>query len=446
MDKTKTLEQIQQDAFQPIRKQRFAGKLWMRLLILLIVVGFFSYLTQLRDGLGVTAARDYSAWGLYIGHFVFLVAVSLVGALITAVLKLLNISWATPITRIAEMISVAAVMFAAITIIIDMGRPDRAHHVIIYARLQSPIFWDVFVINAYLVISVLLLYIPMIPDLAMMRDRLTDVPRWQRKIYKLLSVNWQGTKEQWRILKRAMKVLMILVLPVAFAIHTVTSWLFAVTHRTGWDSTIFGPYFVSGAFMVGAAAVIIAMYVFRRAYRIQEYITIHQFNMMGKLLALVSVIYLYFNINEYLVPWYTEKVLDMAHLEALFIGHEAPLFWGVTILGMIVPIILLLFRRMRAPKPLLIIAIVVVLGAWIKRMLIVIPTQFHPHLPIQNVPDEFLTYVPTLHEIAVTGLTVAGVFMVITILVRFLPVFPIWEVAEEHGIPLDKMHEEEKGS
>jgi Ni/Fe-hydrogenase subunit HybB-like protein len=196
-----------------------------------------------------------------------------------------------------------------------------------------------------------------------------------------------------------------LVLPVAFAIHTVTSWLFAVTHRTGWDSTIFGPYFVSGAFMVGAAAVIIAMYIFRRAFRIQEYITIHQFNMMGKLLALVSVIYLYFNINEYLVPWYTEKSARQgAPPGALFIGHEAPLFWGVIILGMIIPIILLLFSRMRAPKPLLIIAIVVVLGAWIKRMLIVIPTQFHPHLPIQNVPDEFHTYIPTWHEIAVTGL------------------------------------------
>jgi Ni/Fe-hydrogenase subunit HybB-like protein len=441
MDNTKTLEQIQQDAFEPIRRHRFAGKLWIRLLVLLIVLGLFSYITQLRDGLGITAMRDYSAWGLYIGHFVFLVAVSLVGALITAILKLMNISWATPVTRIAEMISVAAVIFAAVTIVIDMGRPDRAHHVIIFARLQSPIFWDVFVINTYLVISALLLYIPMIPDLAMMRDRLTDVPAWQRKMYKVLSINWKGTADQWRTLKRAMKVLMILVLPVAFAIHTVTSWLFAVTHRTGWDSTIFGPYFVSGAFMVGAAVVIVAMYIFRRAFRIQDYLTIRQFNMMGKLLALVSIIYLYFNINEYLVPWYTEKSLDIAHLQALFIGHEAPLFWGTIIIGMIIPIILLLFRKMRAPKPLFIIAVAVVLGAWVKRMLIVIPTQFHPHLPIQNVPSEFQTYVPTWHEMAVTGLTVAGVFMVITILVRLFPVFPIWEVAEEHGVDPAQMHD-----
>jgi Ni/Fe-hydrogenase subunit HybB-like protein len=434
MHKTKTLEQIQDDAFRPILKQRFAGKIWIRIVIIIAIAGLFSYVTQLRDGLGITGMRDYSSWGIYIGHFVFLVALSLVGSLITAILKLLNIHWATPITRIAEMIAVAAVLFAAVTIVIDMGRPDRLHYVFLHARVQSPIFWDVFVVNTYLIISVLLLYIPMIPDIAMMRDRLTNLPKWQRKLYKVLSVNWQGTAEQWRILKRSIKTLMILVLPVAFGIHTVTSWLFAVNTRAGWHSTIFGPYFVAGAFMVGAAVVIIGMYVFRRAFRIQDYITIHQFNMMGKLLVLVSVIYLYFNINEYLVPWYAERRLDKAHLDALFMGHEAILFWGTMIGGIVIPIILLLFRKMRAPKSLFMIAIVVVLGAWLKRMIIVIPTQFHPQFPIQNVPDEFLHYVPTWHELAVTGLTIAGVLMVVTLLVRVFPVFSIWEVAEEQGI------------
>jgi Ni/Fe-hydrogenase subunit HybB-like protein len=438
MDNTKTLEQIQEDAFRPIRKHRFAGKVWIRIIILLGIIGLFSYVTQLRDGLGITAMRDYSSWGIYIGHFVFLVAVSLVGSIITAILKLLGISWATPITRIAEMIAVAAVMFAAVTIVIDMGRPDRLHYVFLHARVQSPIFWDVFVVNTYLIISIILLYLPMIPDIAMMRDKLTDRPKWQRKMYQLLSVNWHGTAEQWKILKRSIRTMMILVLPVAFGIHTVTSWLFAVNTRAGWHSTIFGPYFVSGAFMVGAAVVIIAMFIFRRAFRIQDYITIHQFNMMGKLLVLVSILYLYFNINEFLVPWYTEKRLDKAHLDALFTGHEATIFWATMILGIMIPIILMLFRKMRAPKPLFIIAIFVVLGAWFKRMLIVIPTQFHPQFPIQNVPEEFHHYIPTWHELAVTGLTIAGVFMIITLLVRVFPVFPIWEVAEEHGIDPEK--------
>jgi Ni/Fe-hydrogenase subunit HybB-like protein len=436
MEKTRTLEHIQEDAFRPILHHRFAGKVWIRIVILLGIVGLFSYMTQLRNGLGVTAMRDYSAWGMYIGQFVFLVAVSLVGSIIAAMLKLLGITWATPITRIAEIIAVAAVMFAAVTIIIDMGRPERLLNVFLHARVQSPIFWDVFVVNTYLIISIILLYLPLIPDIAMMRDKLTDRPRWQRTMYRLLSVNWHGTEEQWRILKRSIRTMMVLVIPVAFGIHTVTSWLFAVTSRAGWHSTIFGPYFVSGAFMVGCAAVIVAMYIFRRAFRIQDYITIHQFNMMGKLLVLVSILYLYFNINEFLVPWYTQQRLEFAHLQELFTGSEALYFWGTMVFGIFIPIILMLFRKMRAPRPLFIIAVVVVLGAWLKRMLIVIPTQFHPQFPIQNVPNEFHHYIPTWHELAVTGLTMAGVFLIITILVRVFPVFPIWEVAEENGIDI----------
>lgn len=441
MENKKTLEQIQEDAFRPVRHHRFAGKVWIRIVVLIGIVGLFSYITQLRDGLGITAMRDYSAWGIYIGHFVFLVAVSLVGSIITAILKLMNITWATPITRIAEMIAVAAVMFAAVTIVIDMGRPDRLHYVFLHARVQSPIFWDVFVVNTYLIISILLLYIPMIPDIAMMRDKLTDRPKWQRTFYRILSVNWHGTAEQWKILKRSTRALMILVLPVAFGIHTVTSWLFAVNSRAGWHSTIFGPYFVSGAFMVGAAVVVVAMYIFRRSFRIQDYITIHQFNMMGKLLVLVSILYLYFNINEFLVPWYTEQRLAKDHLVELFVGRDALIFWSTMVFGIFIPIVLMLFRKMRAPKPLFIIALVIVVGAWFKRMLIVIPTQLHPQFPIQNVPDEFHHYYPTWHELAVTGLTIAGVFMIITLLVRVFPVFPIWEVAEEHDIPQEKLHE-----
>jgi len=283
----------------------------------------------------------------------------------------------------------------------------------------------------------------MIPDIAMMRDKLTDAPRWQRKIYSVLSVNWQGTAQQWKKLKRSIRILLILVLPIAFGIHTVTSWLFAVNSRTGWDSTIFGPYFVSGAFMVGAAAVIFVMFLFRKRFKLKEYITDYHFNMMGKLLVLVSIVYLYFNINEFLVPGYKEQRLDAAHLHELFLGKEALLFWIVQLCGMIIPILLLVFRRMRKPVPLTIIAIFVVLGAWLKRFLIVIPTQFHPQFPIQNVPEEFHHYVPTWPEIAITGLTVAGVFLVITILVRIFPVVPVWETAEEHGHQIEPKENEE---
>lgn len=428
------LKEIVNDLLHPVRTEKFSNKIWTRILIFIIVVGLMAYVYQLFTGLGVTAMRDYSSWGMYIGHFVFLVAVSLVGSLVTAILKLLNIKWAAPITRISEIIAVAAVALAGVAIVVDMGRPDRVLNVILHGRLQSPIVWDITVVNVYLVISVILLYLPMIPDIAIMRDTLTDKPKWQRKMYTALALNWRGTAEQWKLLKRAIRIMLVVIMPVAFAIHTVTSWLFAVNSRAGWNSTIFGPYFVAGAFMVGAAAVIVAMYIFTKsqpAYK--KYITPKHFDMMGRLLVLTGLVYLYFNINEYMVPGYKMNTLEGQHLLDLFVGHEAPLFWATQIFGMILPIFLLIFKPFRKPLPIFIISIFVVIFAWTKRMLIVIPTEFNPTFPIQNVPASWHHYIPTYYEIAITSMTVAIVLLIITWFAKFFPIVPIWEMAKENG-------------
>ena len=430
----RSLKEIVSDLLSPIRDEKFRNKLWTRLLVFIILVGLMAYIYQLFTGLGVTAMRDYSSWGMYIGHFVFLVAVSLVGSLVTAILKLLDIKWAAPITRISEIIAVAAVALAAITIVVDMGRPDRVLNVFLHGRIQSPIVWDITVVNVYLLISVILLYLPMIPDIAIMRDTLTDRPKWQQKMYTVLALNWRGTDEQWKLLKRSIRMMCIIIMPVAFAIHTVTSWLFAVNSRAGWDRTIFGPYFVAGAFMVGAAAVIAAMYIFvkgRPAYK--KYITHKHFDMMGRLLVLTGLIYLYFNINEYLVPGYKMQKLDGKHIMDLFVGHEAGLFWATQLFGMIIPIILLIFKPFRKPLPIFIISLFVIFFAWTKRMLIVIPTLFTPTFPIQNVPESWHHYIPTYYEIAITSMTVAIVLLVITWFTKFFPIIPIWEMAKENG-------------
>lgn len=426
-------EKIREDLIRPLHKNTFGNQVWIRFLIILILLGAFAYGHQLIKGLGVTAMRDYSAWGLYISNFVFWVAVSLIGSLISSILKLLNQNWSTPITRISELIAVGAITMAAASIVIDMGRPDRVLNIPLHGRLQSPIIWDFFIVNTYLVISLILLYLPLIPDIAILRDRMTNAPKWQKKIYELLSLGWQGTQSQWKLLKRAILVMIILILPVAFSIHTVTSWLFAVTPRAGWHSTIFGPYFVSGAFVAGASAVVIAMYVFRKRQNLQAYLTDKHFNKMNLLLILTMLLYAYFNINEYLVAGYTWQRLDGKHLQELFLGHEAPLFWLTQILGLVLPIILLLFRPMRKPLPSMIIAIFVLIGAWIKRFLIVIPVQFNPQFPIQNVPEHFTHYIPTYTEIVVTLATLATAILIITLLVRIFPVVPIWEVAHEKG-------------
>jgi molybdopterin-containing oxidoreductase family membrane subunit len=329
------------------------------------------------------------------------------------------------------MIAVAAILFAGLVIIIDMGRPDRFLNVILHARIQSPITWDVIVITTYLFISMLLLYLPLLPDLALMRDRFKSVPKWQQKLYAIMANNWRDTPEQRKILNKAVTILSVLIIPVAFGIHTVTSWLFATTLRPGWDSTNFGPYFISGAFMVGAGAVIAAMYIFRRFYGLKTHITDAHFDRMGKLLVLLSLVYLYFNVNEYFIPAYKMKGSEAAHLRELFTGDYAPLFWSVQIGGMVIPILFLLFKKGRTPFPMFIIACMVIVGAWFKRFLIVIPTLNHPYFPMDQAPVEWRHYSPTLGEWFITAGTLAGALLVITLLVRLFPIIPVVETLEE---------------
>ncbi|OFX17895.1 MAG: polysulfide reductase [Bacteroidetes bacterium GWA2_31_9] len=436
-NKTERLKEIVNHLVQPMGKSGIGFKIWIAFLSILAIAALAMYIKQIQEGLSVTAMRDIASWGIYISNFVFLVAVSLVGSLITAILKLNKIKWATSLTRISEIIAVAAVIFALIIIVVDMGRPERLLNIFMYGRLQSPIVWDIIVVNTYLVISLLLLYLPLIPDLALLRKYKTDVPKWQSELYRILSLGWQGTDEQYKILKKSINILMVLIIPVAFAIHTVTSWLFASTLRPGWDSTIFGPYFIAGAFMVGAAAVVVAMYIFRVKYNYQCYLTDYHFNMMGKLLVLTSLIYLYFNVNEFMVPFYKMKTAESSHIKGLFSGEFSMMFWMVQILGMIIPIILLLFKKFRKPKPMMIIAVIVVIGAFFKRYLIVTPTLLHPFLPVQNYPESYHHYVPSFEEWTITLGSIAGVLLIISVFVKIFPIIPIWEVAHEEGIDND---------
>lgn len=432
------------DLKKDLLPQKFGlrGNIWVCLLLIIISVGLYAYYLQLRDGLVVTGMGDYVSWGIYISNFVFLVAVSLVGSLITAVLYLANVHWRAPLTRIAEIIAVACIIFAGLIIIVDMGRPERMWHLFVYGRVQSPIVWDVLVVMTYMAISLLLLYFPLLPGLAYCRDHMKDIPKWQQKMYKILALRWKGTKEQFDYIHKAIRILSIMIIPVALSIHTVTSWLFATTFRAGWDSTNFGPYFVSGAFMVGAAAVIVGMYVFSKTYKnYDKYITPDHFDKMGKLLVMLALVYLYFNVNEYLVPAYKMKGMEGEHMKEMVSGHFAGMFWFAQIGGMILPLILLMFKKMRKPFPIFLIAILVVIGAWYKRYLIVIPTMLHPFVPIQEVQEKWTHYTPTWQELSIMFACLAGALLVITIFVRFFPILSIWEIAEERGVDMRKLNQ-----
>ncbi len=413
--------------------QRFGrkGKIWVAALLLACLIGLIAYMRQLSKGLIVTSMRDYASWGIYISNFVFFVAISLVGSLITAVLRLSNVKWATPLTRIAEIIAVSAITCASIIIVVDMGRPERFYNLFIHGRLQSPIIWDVIVITTYFFISLLLLYFPLLPDFKIMMKHERGTGNLLDKLYRFLGSFWKNTPQQKKISRRSVQILSITIIPVAFAIHTVTSWLFATTYRPGWDSTNFGAYFISGAFLVGAGAVLVAMYVFRVSYKLENYITINNFDRMGKIVVLLALIYLYFNVNEFLVPAFKMKKTDADHLLGLFTGEFSTVFWFAISTSMFLPILILINRKGRRPFPAFIAGALVVVGSWFKRYLIVTPTLLHPFLPMRDVPVSYRHYFPSWEEWAIAMSSLAGFLLVITIFARIFPIIPIQETITE---------------
>ena len=420
------------------KKFGIRGMVWTSVLVAISLVGAFAYYRQLSQGLIVTNMRDYVSWGIYISNFVFFVAISLVGSLITAILRLADVHWSTPLTRIAEIIAVSAIVFASLIIVVDMGRPERFMNLFLHGRLQSPIIWDVTVITTYFFISLFLLYLPLLPDLKLLiAHKKPSVNRFH-KLYVFLGSFWKGSDEQFRINDKSINILCIMISPVAFCIHTVTSWLFATTYRPGWDSTNFGAYFISGAFLVGAGAVVVAMYVFRRYYKLEKYITEMHFEKMGRIVVMLGLLYLYFNINEYLIPAFKMKKAEEEHLRALFSGSYSVMFWFAIFVGMLIPILILITKKGRKPLPMFIAGIMVVIGAWFKRYLIVTPTLLHPFLPMQNVPESYKTYFPSWEEWAIAMGSLAGALLVITFFVRILPIIPIHETIIEENEHIQK--------
>ncbi|MGB5458636.1 MAG: NrfD/PsrC family molybdoenzyme membrane anchor subunit [Eudoraea sp.] len=418
------------------------GMIWVSFLVIIIVAGIIAYIDQLLQGQVVTNMRDYVLWGIYISNFVFFVATSFVGSVAVAILRLTNNPWRTPFVRIAEIITVAAIVMAGITIMIDMARPDRLLNLFVHARLQSPITWDVIIIPTYMTISILLLYFPLMPDFALLKKHFEKTkPKWS-KWYGKLSLKWTGSKVQKEIQTKSIAIISVMIIPVGLLLQTIDAWLFSTTYRVGWDSTNFAPYFISGAFVAGIGSLVAVIYVVRKAKKLEAYITEYHFDKLGKLLALACLLYIYFNINEYVIPLFNSKKADSEHLQTLFTGDYAFPFWAVTIVGLVLPTLILLFKKGRKPLPMFITSIIVVIGAWWKRYIIVTPTLMHPFLPIQGVPESWHSYFPSLHEWIITSATLAMALLIITLLVRYLPVIPIQRTMDEQELSKTKNQQE----
>ena len=397
-------------------------------LLAVIAWGLYAYSTQLQNGLIVTGMRDRISWGFYIILFVFFIGISHAGTLISAILRVAKAGWRTPITRMAEFITVVALSIGGLMPMIDLGRPDRIHHIFFFGRWQSPIVWDMLAITTYLTGSIVYLYLPSIPDLARCRDRLAEeAPRWKRTFFRVASIGWQNTEEQQKLLRKAMGFMMVIIIPVAVSVHTVVSWIFSMTLREPWDSTVFGAYFVAGAIYSGIATILIVMVILRRAFHLEEYITKQHFIYLGYMLGGFVLIMLYFNILEYVTVGYKLAGEESFHFEQLMTGPFAAMFWFYLLGGMVVPGLIILNPGTRTIAGLVVAAVFIDIGMFLERFLIVITG-----LRVPLMSYEASSYTPSWVEWSVLTGAVAGFALIIAVVVKILPVISIWEVEEHH--------------
>ena len=394
---------------------------WAAVMAATTLWGAFAYSQQLRNGLGVTGLNTPEYWGIYIICFVFFIGISHAGTLISAILRVANAEWRRSITRSAEFITVLVIGFGAVQPILDLGRPDRVLNVVLHAQPFSPLLWDVLSIGLYFTASSIYLYVPMIPDLA----RIRDLGLRPRLLYWFLAIGYRDTKQARETLERIIGVLAVMVIPIAVSVHTVIGWIFALTLRPMWHSAIFGPYFVIGAIFSGIAALIIAMAILRRVYDLGAYFKDVHFNNMGLLLLVTTVLWFYFTFAEHLTVWYGGEEAELATLYSKLTGSFAVPFWLMVACCFFVPFGLMARRATRNVTGTTVASVAVVLGMWLERYNIVVPTSLHPRGGMAT-----LHYFPSWVELSIMAGTFSGFVLVYMVATKFFPIVSIWEIQE----------------
>jgi molybdopterin-containing oxidoreductase family membrane subunit len=320
------------------------------------------------------------------------------------------------------LITVLVIGFGAIQPIIDLGRPDRVMNVILHAQLLSPLLWDVISIGLYFTACTVYLYVPMLPDLALIRDSGIKAPR----LYQFLAAGYRDTPEQRSRLERVIGVLSIVVIPIAVSVHTVIGWIFAMTLRPMWHSTIFGPYFVMGAIYSGIAAILVAMVILRRAFGLQQYFKLIHFDYLGRLLLLFSLLWFYFTFAEYLTAFYGGEPGEMRAFWAKLTGPFAIPFWTMVLGCFVIPLALMSRQSTRTPRGTLIAGIAVMIGMWLERFNIVVPTSVNPRWEIEAIGR----YLPSWIELSIMAATFSGFILLYMVATKFVPIVSIWEIKE----------------
>jgi len=413
--------------------QHTTWKFWAMVVLLsaIVLVGLFgSWGYLIAEGLGVAGVNRPSYWGIFLVNTVFWIGISHAGTFISAILRVFKSEFRRPFTRAAELMTSFGLIQAGMSVFMHMGRVWLSYWLFpipnqrqLWPNFHSPLSWDLLAITTYLLASTMYLFLPLIPDLAMARDRSTG---WRKNFYKILALGFRGTEGEWTHLRTALNIFAFAIIPVMFSVHTIVSWDFAAAMRPGWNSTIFGPYFVVGALHSGMGAVVIVLAIIRATMKHMKYfIRPEHFDAIGKLMLIISMSWAYFFFNDYMVQWYGgDKYTDY-----LLHWHEAgPLGWmwfAMLFVNIVIPWAVLWNKKWRStPWLVSIVGLLINVGMYFERYIIV-PIS----LTINRMPFTWRLYQPGI-EIPLSIGTLAFFILLYMLASKLIPLIPVWEVQE----------------
>jgi Ni/Fe-hydrogenase subunit HybB-like protein len=403
--------------------------IWVGSLFLVVAWGAACWTRQIYLGLGVTGLRQPNMWAIYITDFVFWVGIAHSGTLISAILYLFRSRWRTAVYRLAETMTAFAVLTAGLFPLVHLGRVWFFYWLLPYPNqrwlqpdFRSPLVWDAFAVSTYLTVSILFLFMGLIPDVATARDESTG---WRKVFYNIVALGWQGSDEQWRHFAGAYLLMAGLATPLVISVHSVVSWDFAMAQLPGWHSTIFAPYFVAGAIFSGCAMVLTLLIPLRRWLELEELITPWHIDNLARIVLFTSLIVTYSYITESFMVWYAKDPFEVTTFHMRYFGHYGPLFWVMVLCNCVVPLALFSPRVRRNLRVLWVLSLFVNVGMWLERFVIIAGS-----LATSFIPSQWGFFVPSVTEISITAASFAWFLMLFSLFTRFLPIVSMTELKE----------------
>jgi Ni/Fe-hydrogenase subunit HybB-like protein len=412
----------------------------------MVMMLLYTIASLLMVGVGIWGINVPVAWGFDIVNFVWWIGIGHAGTLISAILLLLRQPWRTSINRFAEAMTLFAVACAGLYPLFHMGRPWFFYWLMpypntmeLYPQYRSPLVWDVFAVSTYLLVSLLFWFIGLIPDLATLRDR--SQSRVGRVVYGVLAMGWRGSARHWHRYETAYLLLAGLATPLVVSVHTIVSFDFAVATLPGWHTTIFPPYFVAGALFSGFAMVLTLAIPIRAIYGLQDMITLRHLQNMAKIMLATGLVVAYGYLMEMFMAWYSGNRLEQYTTFNRMSGPYRVLFWSLLACNVLAPQVLW-FKRARSNVLLLfVVAMIVNVGMWLERFIIVVVSLHRDFLP-----SSWGMYYPTVFDWTMFLGTIGLFLCLLFLFVRFLPMISIFEMRtmlpeaqveenHEHGTP-----------